>query len=161
MCSTTEKYQMHYLHHQLSDGADILQFRSTSEYFETVEYELQTPFHVRVTSWFRSKFETLAVVWHCLPELTGAEFCRCHQVSANWSPSWRLRSTSVLFWCKIILKYFNKKITRTSAKASGHLLQKNLIFCDSFHWDSQPPSWIELGFLEHQKELAKILQILG
>ena len=41
---------MLYLHHQLPDGADILQFRSTSEYFETVEYELQTPFHVRVTS---------------------------------------------------------------------------------------------------------------
>ena len=28
-----------YLHHQWSDGADTLQFDSTDEYFETVEYE--------------------------------------------------------------------------------------------------------------------------
>ena len=44
------KHNVVYLQHQLSDGADILQFRSTSEYFETVKYELQTLFHVRVTA---------------------------------------------------------------------------------------------------------------
>ena len=30
-----------YLHHQWSDGADTLQFDSTGEEFETVEYKLQ------------------------------------------------------------------------------------------------------------------------
>ena len=151
---------MLYLHHQLSDGADILQSRSTSEYFETVKYELQTSFHVRVTPWIRSKFETLVVVWHCQTELTDARFCRCHQVSANWPPSWRLRSTSVLFWCKIILKYFNKKNTRTSGSASGHLLHKNLIFCNSFHWDSQPPPWIEWNVCRNRSESFKKVFVL-
>ena len=146
-CVSDKTYHRVYLQHQLSDGADILQFRSTNEYFETVEYELQTLFHVRVTVWFHSNFETLIVVWHCPQELTGAGFCRSHQVSANWSPSWRLRLTSVLFWCKSILKYFNKKITRASGSASRHLLQKILICRYSFHWDSQPPPWIEWYYL--------------
>ena len=141
-CLSEKTCNVLYLHHQLSDGADILQFRSTSEYFETVKYELQTLFHVRVTSWFRSNFKTLPVVWHCQPELTGAGFGRCHQVSANWSPSWRLRSTSVLFWCKSILKYFNKKI-HGRLGVSLDVPLKNLIYRHSFHWDSQPPSWIE------------------
>ena len=30
-----------YLHLQLSDGADTLQFDSTGKYYKTVEYELQ------------------------------------------------------------------------------------------------------------------------
>ena len=36
-----------YLHHQWSDGADTLQFDSTDEYFETVEYEPDRPLELR------------------------------------------------------------------------------------------------------------------
>ena len=36
-----ENFNVMYLHHQWSDGAHTLQFCSTSEYFETIEYELQ------------------------------------------------------------------------------------------------------------------------
>ena len=36
----SDKIQIiNYLHHHWSDGADTLQFDSTVEYFETVEYE--------------------------------------------------------------------------------------------------------------------------
>ena len=143
MCSATKIYQMPYLHHQVSDGADILQFDSTNEYFETVKYELQTPFHVRVTPWFHQNFKTPSSVRYCAQELTGPRICRCRQLSANWSPLSRLRSTSVFFWRKSTLKYFNKKNTRASRWVSGHLPKKNPNFRDSFHWDSQPPSWIE------------------
>ena len=38
-----EKYNLVYLHHQWSDEAHTLQFCSTGEYFETPEYELQSP----------------------------------------------------------------------------------------------------------------------
>ena len=38
-----EKCNLVYLHHQWSDEAHTLQFYSTGEYFETPEYELQTP----------------------------------------------------------------------------------------------------------------------
>ena len=38
-----EKYNLVYLHHQWSDEAHTLQFCSTGEYFETLEYELQSP----------------------------------------------------------------------------------------------------------------------
>ena len=48
-----EKYNLVYLHHQWSDEAHTLQFCSTGEYFETPEYELQTPVGVWVTLWFR------------------------------------------------------------------------------------------------------------
>ena len=37
----SEKLKFAYLHHQWSDGADTLQFDSTGEHFETVEYELK------------------------------------------------------------------------------------------------------------------------
>ena len=42
-----------YLEHQAAAAAHILQFRSTnvSEYFETVEYELQRPLGVRDILW--------------------------------------------------------------------------------------------------------------
>ena len=40
-------YDLVYLHHQWSDEAHTLQFCSTDEYSETVEYEPQTPTHVR------------------------------------------------------------------------------------------------------------------
>ena len=36
-----------YLHDQWSDGADTLQFVSTDEYFETVEYEPDRPLELR------------------------------------------------------------------------------------------------------------------
>ena len=36
-----------YLHHQWFDGADTLQFDSTDEYFETVEYEPDRPLELR------------------------------------------------------------------------------------------------------------------
>ena len=44
---SNEKYNLVYLHHQWSDEAHTLQFCSTGEYSETVEYEPQTPTHVR------------------------------------------------------------------------------------------------------------------
>ena len=42
-----EPYNVTYLHHQWSDGADTLQFDSTGEYFETVEYEPQRVLELR------------------------------------------------------------------------------------------------------------------
>ena len=47
--SDAQKYNLVYLHHQCSDEADILQFVSTHEYFETVEYELHSRIGVRDT----------------------------------------------------------------------------------------------------------------
>ena len=44
---SNEKYNLVYLHHQWSDEAHTLQFCSSGEYSETVEYEPQTPTHVR------------------------------------------------------------------------------------------------------------------
>ena len=46
------KSQVVYLHHQWSDGADTLQFCSTGEYSETLEYEVQRPLGVRENLWF-------------------------------------------------------------------------------------------------------------
>ena len=42
---------MRYLNTKWCDEAHILQFRSTDEYFETTEYELQTPSGVRDILW--------------------------------------------------------------------------------------------------------------
>ena len=36
-----------YLRHQCSDGADTIQFGSTNEYFEAVEYEPNRPSELR------------------------------------------------------------------------------------------------------------------
>ena len=46
---TSSKENLHvvYLHHQWSDEAHTLQFCSTGEYFETVEYELHRPLGAR------------------------------------------------------------------------------------------------------------------
>ena len=41
-----------YLHHQWSDEAHTLQFCSTGEYFETVEYELHRTLGARDSWWF-------------------------------------------------------------------------------------------------------------
>ena len=43
-----------YLHHQWSDEAHTLQFCSTGEYFETVEYELHRTLGARDSWWFVS-----------------------------------------------------------------------------------------------------------
>ena len=45
--SIPEVHNVAYLHHQWSDGADTLQFDSTDEYFETVEYEPDRPLELR------------------------------------------------------------------------------------------------------------------
>ena len=47
LCATDQKLNLMYLRHQWSDGADTLQFCSTDEYFETVEYEPQRPLGYR------------------------------------------------------------------------------------------------------------------
>ena len=43
-------YNVIYLYHQRSDQAHTLQFDSTDEYFETVEYELRSPLELRDSS---------------------------------------------------------------------------------------------------------------
>ena len=43
-------YNVIYLHHQWSDQAHTLQFDSTDEYFETVEYEPRSPLELRDSS---------------------------------------------------------------------------------------------------------------
>ena len=42
-----ENLDVVYLHHQWSDEAHTLQFCSTGEYFETIEYELHRPLGAR------------------------------------------------------------------------------------------------------------------
>ena len=44
---TNQKSRVLYLRHQWSDEAHTLQFCSTVKYSETIEYEPQTPTHVR------------------------------------------------------------------------------------------------------------------
>ena len=60
LCATDQKLNLMYLRHQWSDGADTLQFCSTDEYFETVEYEPQRPLGYRDSLWFVSDLELQA-----------------------------------------------------------------------------------------------------
>ena len=49
--STDRIYNVMYLHHQWPDEAHTLQFDSTGEYFETVEYEPDRPLELRDILW--------------------------------------------------------------------------------------------------------------
>ena len=69
-CWIHEKMHVMYLHHQCSDEAHTLQFCSTGEYFETVEYELHRPLGARDSWWFLPNSQ----VWSSLHTRLGDQF---------------------------------------------------------------------------------------
>ena len=91
-CSTDQKINFSYLHHQRSDSVHTLQFDSTDEYFESTEYEPQRPLELRDILWNPPDFQ------NCLQMLTSS-----HLLDQSLIP-WYPRFSSCWTWNGSILE---------------------------------------------------------
>ena len=137
-----EKYNLVYLHHQWSDEAHTLQFCSTGEYFETPEYELQSPLGDGVSLWYWYFDQTFVSAHSLTTELCPPNF--------GWAPNFgridrqdqHFESLRIFFGDRIYVYTLQEKYKTMCARPLTTSKILFLFFVTEFYGLPRWPSWI-------------------